>query len=179
MFPPRQSTARKAISRRLRTGLALAAAGVAIAGAGAGSGASSAMAATPLGCLQFPAGELCADDDVGYPGYVLASACFSDGSHLSIYMATDTWNRLVDASATASVPAGSPYGMSNLDYVLNHPPSAGSGGGGVLSQANLTADVLGRAGLINDITPAGTTPAYDPQSGTTGTLVDGNLTPTP
>jgi hypothetical protein len=177
VFPPRHSTARKAIARRLRTGLALSAAGVAIAGAAAG--APSAMAATPVGCLQFPAGQLCADDDVGYPGYVLATACFSDGSHLSIYMATDTWNRLVNASATVSVPAGSPYGMSNLDYVLNHPPSSGSGGGGVLSQANLTADVLGRAGLINDITPAGTTPAYDPQSGTTGTLVDGHLTPTP
>jgi hypothetical protein len=176
MFRALQSTVRKAISRRLRTGLALVAAALAIAGVGVG--ASSAMAATPLGCLQYPAGQLCADDDVGYDGYVLATAYFSDGSQLSLYMTSDIWNALVDASATASVPSGSPYGMSNLDYVLDHPPSAGSAGGGV-SVADLTATTLGQAGAINDITPAGTTAAYDPQSGMTGTLVDGNLTPTP
>jgi hypothetical protein len=177
MFRTRQSTARKTISRRLRTGLALAAA----AGAIAGVSASSAMAATSLGCLQYPAGQLCADDDVGYDGYVLATAYFSDGSQLSLYMGSDTWNVLVDASSTASAPSDAPYGLANLDYVLNHPPSAGSagGGGGGVSVADLSSHVLTSAGTIGEISPAGTTLVYNPETGMTGTLFDGNLTPTP
>lgn len=177
MFPTRQSTARKSISRRLRTGIALAAAAAAIGGAGAG--ASSAMASTPLGCLDYPAGQLCADDDVGYPGYVLTTATFSDGSQLSVYMTVETWNCLVDPAAMASQPPDSAPGMSALDYVLNHPPSAGSGGGGGgPSVGTLTADVLGTSGAINSITPSGTVASFDPESGMTGTLVNGNLTPT-
>jgi hypothetical protein len=104
---------------------------------------------------------------------VSATAHFPDGSQQTIeQFPSDTWNALVQAQAQA--PSGN--GMSALDYVLAHPPSSGSAGGSALLMPGLTGTVVGGAGAINDITAPGTTSHYDPSSGTTGTLVDGNLT---
>jgi hypothetical protein len=154
--------------RKVIVGAATAALAIAI-----GGGTSSAMAATDLGCLPFTNGQLCATD-LGTPGSVSATANFNDGSQQTIEeFPTDTWNALVQAQAQAPSSA---YGMSALDYVLAHPPSSGSAGGDALLVPGLTGDVVGSAGAINDITPPGTTSHYDPLSGTTGTLVDGNLT---
>lgn len=153
--------------RKVIVGAATAALAIAI-----GGGASSAMAATGLGCLTFTNGQLCAAD-LGSPGSVSATATFNDGSQQTIEeFPSDTWNALVQAQAQTP----SAYGMSALDYVLAHPPSSGSAGSDALLVPGLTGDVVGSAGTINDITPAGTTSNYDPLSGTTGTLVDGNLT---
>ena len=122
--------------------------------------------------LQFPNGQLCATD-LGSPGSVSATAHFPDGSQQTIeQFPSDTWNALVQAQAQA--PSGN--GMSALDYVLAHSPSSGSAGGSALLMPGLTGTVVGGAGAINDITAPGTTSHYDPSSGTTGTLVDGNLT---
>ena len=111
MFSPCQPTARKARSRRLRAVVAVAVATIAMAGIAAGVGTSSASAATPLGCLQFPAGQLCADNDSGYAGYVLATGNFYDGSQRSIYMPADTWNALVNQAngmVTVNIGGGAP-----------------------------------------------------------------------
>lgn len=95
MFATRPSPARPSVARRLRTRLAVGAV-LAVTVAGAGFGASSAMAASPLGCLDFPDGQLCAVDNGDNPGYVRATATLADGSQLWADMPTTTWNDLVE-----------------------------------------------------------------------------------
>jgi hypothetical protein len=101
-----QSTALNAISRRLKIGFALVLATLAIAG----TAASSAMAGTSHGCLQYSDGTLCAQDSDSYYGYQFATATFSDGSQLVLYIPNEKWNQLVDqATGTVTVTLWQTY----------------------------------------------------------------------